>query len=168
MKIYEQHTKIATAGFIKRLLAGIIDFIIIFILVYLGKIITFVKLPGLETTCTVYYCLCLIYCGTTIGGKILGIYTIKNNGNKLSKVRSVLKSAYIFSFLLIGIIIWSSNFVLPDSTFLLEPTIALILGIILFISLPMVFNKNKRSVIDLFSGTKVVCIHPLQINKWEN
>ncbi len=56
------------AGFFRRLAAGMIEFAIILLLVYVGKKITFFKDPGLENMYTIYYLALLSAYQTTIGG----------------------------------------------------------------------------------------------------
>jgi uncharacterized RDD family membrane protein YckC len=147
------------AGFFRRLAAGMIDFAIILLLVYVGKKITFFKAPGLENMYTIYYLALLSAYQTTIGGKILKIYTIKNNGCKLSILKSVLKSIVSFCFVLAGIFTLTINdFITRDGVSISILTISIIIGFVLLIFLPRIFTKSKRSFIDILSGTKVIYV----------
>ena len=152
-------TIMSPAGFFRRLAAGMIDFAIILLLAYVGKKITFFKDPGLENMYTIYYLALLSAYQTTIGGKILKIYTIKNNGYKLSIFKSALKSIVSFSFVLAGIMTLTINdFITRDGVSISILTISIVIGFVLLIFLPRIFTKSKRSFIDILSGTKVIYV----------
>ena len=152
-------TIMSPAGFFRRLAAGMIDFAIILLLAYVGKKITFFKDPGLENMYTIYYLALLSAYQTTIGGKILKIYTIKNNGYKLSIFKSALKSIVSFSFVLAGIMTLTINdFITRDGASISILTISIVIGFVLLIFLPRIFTKSKRSFIDILSGTKVIYV----------
>jgi uncharacterized RDD family membrane protein YckC len=148
------------AGFFRRFAAGAIDLTIITALVYAQKMITFFKASGFENTYVIYYFALLSFYHTTVGGKILKIYTVKNNGENLSRLRCMLKSFVILSFLLAGIVtLFANGFFTKEGLSVSILTIALIIGFTLLISLPMVFTKSKKSLVDILSGTKVICIN---------
>jgi uncharacterized RDD family membrane protein YckC len=162
-QIINNNSTIIPASFTRRAVAALIDFTIICSLVYL--VILIQGNAGGENIAGMYYGFSFMAYNTTLGGKLLRIKTI-SNGEKLTKARCFLKSFCIFIFLLIGIMYCTIYFVIPPDLVEIEPTIALVVGILLFISFPMIFNKKKKSLIDFLSGTRVIyCGFVEQIEK---
>ena len=150
---------VVPASFIQRVLAAFVDVSIILTLSYLIQIINLDKMPyiplSLNRLWSLYYFGSLISCSTTVGGKLFRIYTIKNNGEKISILKALIKGFFINIFLFLGIAIYFSFFTISNGVVIL-PTLIIGGSIYLIISSTTFFSKNKRSLIDLFSGTMVV------------
>ena len=149
--------KVIPANFSKRLAAAIIDIVIIIAIALLVKLIKISSRGlGLETMYFAYYAGCLTFLSTTLGGMLLKINHINNNGEKISKGKAFLKSFIMNIFLLVGLGIYYSNFPVSEEVFI-EPALMIIASVYGIISLPIFFTRNKRSIVDLLSGTRVIC-----------
>lgn len=149
------HDAIISASFKQRSLATLIDILVIIILSYLTQVLNFNSFLGLEKLCGLYYLISLIGCETTLGGKLLRIYTISKNAEQLTILKALAKTFIINIFLLLSMVIYYSY--LPVSQeIVIYP--ALIIGIIVYLIVfsSSFFNKDKKSLIDFLSGTRVV------------
>jgi uncharacterized RDD family membrane protein YckC len=142
----------------KRFVALLIDLVIMFIItVILFYTADHGTIYGIDRLYVYYYMTSLWLGGTTIGGKIVKIKTVRSNNQKIGLMRAFLKGLSLGLVIVVISAIYATWWSLKEmstTSFLLSTS-----AILLVFLVPLFSNK---SLLDVISGSKVIS------NKSEN
>lgn len=151
-------------SFLRRLAAGFIDILVIIavtsIIGYLCILAGAAKSYfGFERVLGLYYSFLSQY--NTLGGYIFNILVIKKNGEKITLNRAFFRSFIILMFYILAFIVCYINYEnshMNEEVIFIFPALGISAFVYLIVNSSVIFTKDKKSLVDLLSGTRVVCI----------
>jgi uncharacterized RDD family membrane protein YckC len=141
----------APASIISRLLAGTVDLAIIFLVTFIASL--YYSKFSFENIFSIYYCSSFVSGNTTVGGEIFKIYVLGKNNNPIGFLKIFGRVFFYFVVMMVNVVLFVAN--ITDQNSLISD-VTTIGTTIIILNLPMFITKEKRSLIDLLTSTKVV------------